>query len=73
VWRKVSAEAALRDYGVVLTGSADGGTLGFDATATADERASRAAWSRDEDAFFDRGPGYSSLADGAAFAEVDRI
>ena len=34
VWRKVSAEAALRDYGVVLTGSADDGTLGFDAAAT---------------------------------------
>jgi len=73
VWRKVSAGAALRDYGVVLTGSADAGTLGFDATATQSERSSRAAWSRDEDAFFDRGPGYATLADGAASAEVDRI
>ena len=73
VWRKVSVEAALRDYGVVLTGSADDGTLGFDASATATERSSRAAWSRDDDAFFDRGPGYASLADGAAFAEVDRV
>jgi N-methylhydantoinase B len=73
VWRKVSAGAALRDYGVVLTGSADAGTLGFDATATQSERSSRAAWSGDEDAFFDRGPGYATLADGAASAEVDRI
>jgi N-methylhydantoinase B len=73
VWRKVSAEAALRDYGVVLTGSPDEGDLGFDAPATAAERDSRAAWSREDDAFFDRGPGYSSLADGAASAEVDRI
>jgi N-methylhydantoinase B len=73
VWRKVSAEAALRDYGVVLTGSADDGTLGFDDAATSAERAGRAAWSKDDDAFFDRGPGYASLADGAAFAEVDRV
>jgi N-methylhydantoinase B len=73
VWRKVSAEAALRAYGVVLTGSAADGTLGFDAAATSTERAGRAAWSKDDDAFFDRGPGYASLADGAAFAEVDRV
>jgi N-methylhydantoinase B len=73
VWGKVSNEAALRDYGVVLTGSRDDGDLGFDATATASERAGREAWSRDDDAFFDRGPGYAELADGAAFAEVDRI
>ena len=73
VWRKVSAEAALRDYGVVLTGSTDADDLSFDASATTAERGTRAAWSRDDDAFFDRGPGYSSLADGAAFAEVDRI
>jgi N-methylhydantoinase B len=73
VWRKVSAEAALRDYGVVLTGSADAGDLGFDEAATAAERSGRPAWSREDDAFFDRGPGYASLADGAASAEVDRI
>ena len=78
VWRKVSAEAALRDYGVVLTGLSssgrgDAGDLGFDAGATSAERSSRAAWSRDDDAFFDRGPGYASLADGAAHAWVDRI
>jgi N-methylhydantoinase B len=45
----------------------------FDAAATESERAGRAAWSREDDAFFDRGPGYAALADGAAFAEVDRI
>ncbi len=73
VWRKVSAEAALRDYGVVLTGSADAGDLGFDEAATATERSGRAAWSREDDAFFDRGPGYASLADGATHADVDRI
>ena len=78
VWGKVSAEAALRDYGVVLTGLSssgrgDVGDLGFDTDATSAERSSRAAWSRDDDAFFDRGPGYASLADGAAHAWVDRI
>ena len=46
---------------------------GFDGAATTAERAGRAAWSKDDDAFFDRGPGYASLADGAAFAEVDRV
>ena len=58
---------------MVLTGSADAGDLGFDASATDAERAGRAAWSREDDAFFDRGPGYASLAGGAASAEVDRI
>ena len=57
VWRKVSAEAALRDYGVVLTGSADDGTLGFDDAATAAERAGRAAWSKDDDAVLRPRPG----------------
>ncbi|OLL98859.1 N-methylhydantoinase B [Pseudonocardia sp. Ae406_Ps2] len=73
LWRKVSAAAALADYGVVLTGDLDDGTLGFDAGATTAERADRAAWSRDDDAFFDRGPGYATLAGGAAYADVDRL
>ena len=41
VWRKVSPEAALADYGVVLTGSLDDDSLGHDADATAAERAAR--------------------------------
>ena len=41
VWRKVSAEAALADYGVVLTGSLDADDLGFDEPATR-RRAGRA-------------------------------
>ncbi len=73
LWRKVSAAAALADYGVVLTGDLDDGTLGFDAGATTAERADRAAWSRDDDPFFDRGPGYATLAGGAAHADVDRL
>ena len=71
-WRKVSAEAAFADYGVVLTGSVDDDTLSYDAEATAAERAGRPA-PEVEDAFFDRGPGYGTLAGGAASAEVDHL
>ncbi|MCR6029872.1 hydantoinase B/oxoprolinase family protein [Nocardioides sp. zg-579] len=71
-WRKVSTEAALADYGVVLTGSVDDDTLSYDAEATATERAGRPAPAV-EDAFFDRGPGYGTLAGGAASAEVDHL
>jgi N-methylhydantoinase B len=68
VWRKVSPEAALAAYGVVLTGSLDDDSLGHDAEATAAERSARPAAS---EAFFDRGPGYARLADGAHHAAVD--
>ncbi len=70
VWEKVSREAALLDYGVVLTGSVEGGDLAHDASATASERAGRVAVERP---FFDRGPGYARLAGGATHAEVDRV
>jgi len=68
VWHKVSPKAALADYGVVLTGSVDADDLGYDADATAVERAGR---TRSREAFFDRGPGYARLAQGATYAEVD--
>src|SRR5215203_3767532 len=67
VWQKVSPEAALGDYGVVLTGSLDDDSLSYDEAATTAERGARPAPS---EAFFDRGPGYARLADGAAYAEV---
>ena len=70
VWRKVSPEGALRDYGVVLTGSLEGDDLGHDATATDETRANRRAEGT-EQPFFDRGPGYARLAGGATSAEVD--
>jgi N-methylhydantoinase B len=70
VWRKVSPEAALASYGVVLTGSLDDDSLSYDAAATTAERAARPEPS---EAFFDRGPGYASLADGSAYAEVDLV
>jgi N-methylhydantoinase B len=70
LWRKVSPEAALTAYGVVLTGAVDSDDLGFDAAATATERASRP---RRTDAFFDRGPGYARLSGGAVRADVDGL
>jgi N-methylhydantoinase B len=70
VWRKVSPEAALSAYGVVLTGSLDDDSLSYDEAATTAERAGRPAAS---EAFFDRGPGYAELAAGAAYAEVDLV
>jgi N-methylhydantoinase B len=70
VWRKVSPEAALASYGVVLTGSLDDDSLGYDAAATDAERAGRPAAA---EAFFDRGPGYAQLASGAAYADVDLV
>ena len=70
LWGKVSARAALEDYGVVLTGSSDDGDLGLDAAATDAERA-RARGARDSQPFFDRGPGYATLSGGATSAEVD--
>jgi N-methylhydantoinase B len=75
IWRKVSAQAALRSYGVVLTGSLDDDSLAYDADATAAERAGRGLDKVDQEQtpFFDRGPGYARLADGAAYAAVDVI
>jgi N-methylhydantoinase B len=68
VWRKVSVEAALASYGVVLTGSLDDDSLSYDDAATSAERASRPAPS---DVFFDRGPGYARLSGGPEHADVD--
>jgi N-methylhydantoinase B len=75
VWRKVSPEAALADYGLVLTGSLGDDDLGYDADATATERERRGLdqLDRRDAAFFDRGPGYARLAGGASYAEVDLL
>ena len=71
VWQKVSPEAALRDYGVVLTGSVADGSLGHDEEATAAERAGRSRQAVEP--FFDRGPGYARLAGGQTHADVDLV
>lgn len=70
IWDKVSTDAALADYGVVLTGSVETDDLSFDAAATDAERNRRRA-ERGDEPFFDRGPGYAQLSGGKAAAEVD--
>ena len=70
VWRKVSPEAALADYGVVLTGSLEDDSLSYDSDRTKSVREERLD-GREEQAFFDRGPGYATLSGGRDVAEVD--
>src|SRR5437879_2864158 len=66
---KVSARAAREDYGVVLVGS--DGERRVDAAATRALR-DRLGAARGRRPFFDRGPGYRSLA-GVDHAEVDFV
>jgi N-methylhydantoinase B len=70
-WGKVSRGAAERDYGVVLTGD-DLDALEVDAAATSRLRAQLTDDRGEQEAFFDRGPGYAQLdPDGRAFPQVD--
>ncbi|NIJ13177.1 N-methylhydantoinase B [Saccharomonospora amisosensis] len=71
VWRKVSWAAALSDYGVVLTGSLEDDTVGYDEAATRRHR-DRMRGQTNGPAFFDRGPGYARLSGGQTGADVDR-
>ena len=64
LWEKVSRAAAYDDYGVVV------GHAGYDETGTKLRREELAA-AREEEPFFDRGPGYATLSGGATSAEVD--
>jgi N-methylhydantoinase B len=83
LWHKVSVDGALIDYGVVITEietaqtdtapTVDGSGLAIDEEGTAAARALMAAEAPDDPPFFDRGRGYARLADGRAFAEVDRL
>jgi N-methylhydantoinase B len=68
-WGKVSRECAVADYGVVITGPQDDPEP--DAAATRELRARLRAARPEARPFFDRGPGYAVLADGATSAEVD--
>ncbi|SEE78860.1 hydantoinase B/oxoprolinase family protein [Jiangella alba] len=71
-WRKVSADGARADYGVVLLpGSADDPVA--DEAATSSLRASLRASRTGDEPFFDRGPGYARLAGGATSAAVDHL
>jgi N-methylhydantoinase B len=68
-WGKVSPAAAAADYGVVLAGQPDDPVP--DQAATAAKRSSMLAARSAPLPFFDRGPGYPLLADGATSAAVD--
>jgi N-methylhydantoinase B len=67
-WGKVSVEGARRDYGVVV--ASDGNGFEVDAAATEVSRAEM-RMARGPVPFFDRGPGFAQLADGATSAHCD--
>ncbi len=69
LWGKVSRAGAREDYGVVVTGPDDEPEV--DAAASDALRAEQRAGRADDQPFFDRGPGYATLAGGATSAEVD--
>ena len=66
-WGKVSVEGAWADYAVRVVDGA------VDRTASDVERARRRAQRPAIEPFFDRGPGFSALAGGATYAEVDLL
>jgi hypothetical protein len=68
--RGVSREAAIADYGVVLTGEPDENLVSYDAAARDAARATRPALA---EVFFDRGPGYARLSGGVSYADVDAV
>jgi N-methylhydantoinase B len=68
-WGKVSPEAAVADYGVVITGT--GPDRAVDGPGTDRLRAQRRADRPAERPFFDRGPGYARLSGGAVSSELD--
>jgi N-methylhydantoinase B len=68
--RGVSQEAAIADYGVVLTGEPDEDLVSYDAAATDVARASRPAL---VEVFFDPGPGYARLSGDVSYADVDAV
>jgi hypothetical protein len=68
--RGVSREAAIADYGVVLTGEPHEDLVSYDAAATDAARATRPALA---EVFFDRGPGYARLSGGVSYADVDAV
>ncbi len=67
-WGKVSVEGARSDYGVEL--SMAGGEPVLDVSAS-EQRRARLRAERDDEPFFDRGPGYASLSGGRRAAECD--
>jgi N-methylhydantoinase B len=68
-WGKVSLAGARDAYGVVASGGKDEVTVDVAASDRLRERLRTAR--ADAQPFFDRGPGYARLADGAPAAECD--
>ena len=68
IMRGVSREAAIADYGVVLTGELDHDLEWHDAAAADAARTPRPA---PAEVFFDRGPRYVRLLGRVSFADVD--
>ncbi|MBA2463814.1 MAG: hydantoinase B/oxoprolinase family protein [Nocardioidaceae bacterium] len=68
LWGKVSRDGARADYGVVVTGPVDAPSVEADAS---DALRDELRGARGEQPFFDRGPGYATLAAGATSADVD--
>jgi N-methylhydantoinase B len=68
-WGKVSVRGAHDDYGVVVTGEGD--SLAVDEAASDALRDRMRVERPENEPFFDRGPGYARLADGAQASEFD--
>jgi N-methylhydantoinase B len=68
LWGKVSVEAARSDYGSVVLGDTDDPRVDV---AESDRLREEMRAGRDTEPFFDRGPGYATLAGGATSAEWD--
>jgi N-methylhydantoinase B len=68
--RGVSREAAIADYGVILTGELDHDLESHDAAAADAACRSRAA---PAEVSFDRGPGYIRLPGRVSVADVDIV
>ncbi len=67
-WGKVSFDGARADYGVVATGDKDEPVIDV---AASDALRQQLRDERDDQPFFDRGPGYPQLAQGQRAADVD--
>ena len=70
-WGKVSVEGAQVDYGVVVM--IDAGKVVLDLPASSSLRAELRSRRTGDEPFFDRGPGYARLAEGATYAAVDLL
>ncbi|MGN6574605.1 MAG: hydantoinase B/oxoprolinase family protein, partial [Nocardioides sp.] len=71
LWGKVSRNGARADYGVVVTGPDDVPEVDSAASDTLREELRGTRGPEESRPFFDRGPGYASLAAGATAADVD--